>query len=1196
MYATDGTSYSLLKDVVQTGPDGVAKYNNTSFKYGSQPVNFETNTNTTVSLFGVGAGSYSNADIFEADFNADGVTDILVADYEYRSVPNWTTLQKCHRAWRVFIKTATTGNYVQTASGSLSDANWTFSDNPIGFGRQSFITTDFNGDGRADLLLVRIERDASNQNPNPRLVSLKIETTTTTTTYSISPLYNSWLPARSTDIIVTKQRGTQPSFTNQLHFNYNANGSIKDKEDFYNVGGGVKTAYTYQPTGFIYDETSTTTYTVVGTATPITTVHNEFRAASYGSDKYVSATGNTWGDLEVSASWVHHPLFGSVLRKTKPFTGAAYSVPTDNWVTNYEYDVMGKIKKVISPTGVTTTTTWTWDLSNPANPNYYSTVLTDGAPTTKTWYNKFGLDYKVQMEARGTQWTELVRTYDALGRVITQTIPYFQGETPLVNTTNTYDAYNRISSTVVGAKTTTYNYVYGAQNTTIAITTPDGIVTKKTTDITGVTISDEDNGGVLNYTYNSQRNQTALSMNGVVVTTFEYDNKGRQTKLIDANAGTTTYQHNSFGELVYQKDSKGGISVLTYDKFGRVTNRTAPEGITTYEYYLTGTGVSKLKKVTGLGMTQELGYDSYGRQNLIKETLADGTIAQTTTTYDIYGNLIGTTYPSGLVVNRTYDSRGNLLTVKNAAGNLLFDAQVANATNALGRYTNYKLGNGLSSNITYNSYGVATDYKAGTGSGTSITPTVQNYHAEWNIFTGNLSSRTDVLKNKTENFTYDNLNRLTAWQVAGGTLYNNTYPQNGNITTKSDAGSYSYNPTKTNMIAQIDGFSNISPQTQLVTYTTFNQPNTITENNYALTLSYAPDYQRRKTVETLNGTAKEIRYFFGNYEKQVLGSTTNEIHYIDGGNGLCAIAVRTNGIDTYYTVYTDHLGSIVTLTNNTGNIIAEQNFDPWGRRRNTTNWTTTTAPVATPTWLYRGYTGHEDLRNFALINMNGRLYDPVMASMLSPDNYAGAGTQGYNRYIYVTNNPLKYTDPNGEHPLLIAMAVGAGIGVLSNWDNMFDADGKFQFNTFAKSFGQGAVIGAVGGLVGAASVAGIAAIPGAGVVFTATSGAVAGATQGAISGAASGAASGALTAVFQGKSGQEVLGGAVQGFFMGGFSGAVTGGILGGLKAVSERKDFFTGSYRTYRIPERYYASIDKMDAEVVYNEPKYRIINGSKI
>ncbi len=63
----------------------------------------------------------------------------------------------------------------------------------------------------------------------------------------------------------------------------------------------------------------------------------------------------------------------------------------------------------------------------------------------------------------------------------------------------------------------------------------------------------------------------------------------------------------------------------------------------------------------------------------------------------------------------------------------------------------------------------------------------------------------------------------------------------------------------------------------------------------------------------------------------------------------------------------------------------------------------------------RGYTLHEHYDEFDLINMNGRLYDPVLGRMLSPDiaiqdEY---NQQAYNRYSYCLNNPLRYTDPSG---------------------------------------------------------------------------------------------------------------------------------------------------------------------------------------
>ena len=47
--------------------------------------------------------------------------------------------------------------------------------------------------------------------------------------------------------------------------------------------------------------------------------------------------------------------------------------------------------------------------------------------------------------------------------------------------------------------------------------------------------------------------------------------------------------------------------------------------------------------------------------------------------------------------------------------------------------------------------------------------------------------------------------------------------------------------------------------------------------------------------------------------------------------------------------------------------------------------------------------------------MNGRIYDPTLGRFLQADPFiqAPSNSQSYNRYSYVLNNPLSYTDPSG---------------------------------------------------------------------------------------------------------------------------------------------------------------------------------------
>ena len=81
--------------------------------------------------------------------------------------------------------------------------------------------------------------------------------------------------------------------------------------------------------------------------------------------------------------------------------------------------------------------------------------------------------------------------------------------------------------------------------------------------------------------------------------------------------------------------------------------------------------------------------------------------------------------------------------------------------------------------------------------------------------------------------------------------------------------------------------------------------------------------------------------------------------------------------------------------------------------------------------------GHEMLNEFNLINMNGRVYDPVLGRFLSPDKYVqeGDNSQNYNSYSYCLNNPLKYADPSGDVFVLddffAITAMGAMMGVMN---------------------------------------------------------------------------------------------------------------------------------------------------------------------
>ena len=862
------------------------------------------------------------------------------------------------------------------------------------------------------------------------------ETGTTTTTYGI---HNTPVPAKPDNIIVSKTRTGMPAVSSTTTFAYTTAGLVASKTEFAGLPKAVTTSFTYNSVG-----------------NPVTIV--------------TSAAGLNSRTINFTYDWrnrsvVTKQLTGNNVSQTETFNGDVITgkplsqTSSDCLTTSFQYDGFGRLKKTTLPEGYSINTSLVWDVQG-QNVFYSFTDYPGGNSDVKTWFDKLGRETKTQTLGFNNQWLTQLTTYDIKGNVASKTNTYFSNETPLP-TTNTYDTYNRLQSTSNTLASVNYTYTKLSGGSMQVTTQSAGQSSSKITDAAGKVVAAIDNGGELDFSYDSWGNQTQVVHGSNVLITTNYDSYGRQTSLADKNAGTVTYSYDAFGQLTQQTDANGNSYSMTYDDLGRIITRQGPEGTTTYEYYKdisTGCNNNNLLKVTAFnGIITQYTYDNLKRLQAEQVTL-DGNNYITQYNYDSYSNLIKTTYPSGVVINNNYDANGVLTSV--TGGNSASPTTLFTATqmNGLGQYTGYTLGNGKASTNTYY-YGTPTRF---------YTQGIQDLNLAFDYTKGNLLSRRDDIKNSTENFQYDALNRLAQTSVNGTVQLNMNYDGNGsfsmgNITSKTDAGNYVYNSNKIHAVNYITnpGGAQLPPLTisqnqQIISYTPFLKTNSVTEGAYEIDYTYGADYQRVKSILKQNNSIIETKYYLGNYEKQISGGVTREIHYVIGGSGLCAIIERENGVNNFYFVYTDHLGSILTVTNISGTVAAEQNFDAWGRNRNPSNWQYASVP-SVPVWFYRGYTGHEHLPQFALINMNGRMYDPIQGRMLSPDNYVPNpfSSQGYNRYAYANNNPLVYVDPDGNNPLLIlGIVIG---GFLSG----IHAD--MQGKSFLGGFVKGAIVGGVAG-------------------------------------------------------------------------------------------------------------------------------------
>ncbi len=397
-------------------------------------------------------------------------------------------------------------------------------------------------------------------------------------------------------------------------------------------------------------------------------------------------------------------------------------------------------------------------------------------------------------------------------------------------------------------------------------------------------------------------------------------------------------------------------------------------------------------------------------------------------TYDSYGRVKNITYPSGFIIKNNYDSKGNLLEIiRKDNNNPVF---IAEHYNARGQITEYQSGyKGLTTTRTYDMYGFPSGITTG------------NFQKHGWLFdppSGNLLFHTDIEKDLTESFHYNDAlkNRLNSYQVNTNQPTTVVYSPNGNIEVKSDVGTYNYSSGN-----PYHGLKSIQPilsppaeSEQNISYTYFNKVCHISHKSqgYDLFLTYGPDDERVKTRLLHNGSLVKTKYFIGgSYElEKFQDGSKRQLHYIDGTDGLSAIYVIENFVGTMYYVHKDYLGSILYLTDDDGTVVESQSFDPWGRRRNPSNWTYDNILVNSIT--DRGYTGHEHLDEFDLINMKGRVYDPFVSKFLSADNFIQATeySQNLNRYSYCLNNPLSFKDPHGDFFWFVVGIVVMGAGFI----------------------------------------------------------------------------------------------------------------------------------------------------------------------
>ncbi|WP_161568451.1 RHS repeat-associated core domain-containing protein [Flavobacterium cupreum] len=305
------------------------------------------------------------------------------------------------------------------------------------------------------------------------------------------------------------------------------------------------------------------------------------------------------------------------------------------------------------------------------------------------------------------------------------------------------------------------------------------------------------------------------------------------------------------------------------------------------------------------------------------------------------------------------------------------------------------------------------------------------------------------------------------------------YDDKGRITS-NEQGVYTYSTSgKVYQHSSVDLTAKALPYyqakpAQIITYTAFNSPEQIEETGLEKVSFNYNDHNERSTMFYGGVQDKLLRPNRKHYSADGTmeikeNKTTGAVEFTTyiGGDGYTApVVFRSDGgsNQNYLYLHRDYQGSIVAITNQSGSVVEKRLFDAWGSIQKVQNGAG--MPLSGLTILDRGYTGHEHIQSVGLINMNGRIYDPNLHCFLQPDNNIQDpfNTQNYNRYGYVLNNPLKYTDPSGEfiNVFLGYLLSGYIIGAYASGGELNPA--KWNSSAFIS-------IGAAGASAGASAVA-----------------------------------------------------------------------------------------------------------------------------
>jgi RHS repeat-associated protein len=861
---------------------------------------------------------------------------------------------------------------------------------------------------------------------------------TTKTSYTPSDFNPAPAGVQGTVSSLTYARGRFPvkSTNAEGHVSYSAFNPTSGALVQMTGPNGVHTCYAYDLLGRRFGEVER-----CKSSSPLSTLvfHNFVGPGDVSSRSDRAVLVSTTVRPDGTATWAYTDAQGRpVTSVTNGFDGNFVQVDT-------HYDSFGRVDRVTKP-------------RRPA----------DAAYATTTRYDELGRPWQVTSElgplVLGGPEQQSVATVDYGGATTRTTTTSAAGARTQSETKN---VLGKMARTVDAAgKITSYSY------------DPDG----------NLSFTTDPAGNVFYRHYDRLGRKDRESDPDLGAWSYQYSGYGDLVGQIDALGRGTTMTYDRLGRMVGRSDGSGS-SQWIYDvapgagvgklaaMIGPSDNRLAGScGMVPFIPPTEDKRSGRWFEYTALGQLKE------------SFECVDGDVFQTTQEYDSAGRKSLVRYPSAadarFAVRYHYTSLGYLQYVADDTdGGVYWKAE---AMNALGQVIDEQTRNGVE---TVNDRSPGTGWLLGTTSTAHADneTLVQRWAYSFDRV-GNLTARERSATTEDpgygELFTYDALDRLATTTINGagsGTASRAyLYDALGNITEKGGAV-YSYTGCggRPHAVCRVgsgatftyDSLGNLTDDGQRhLDYDAANKVTKISshaspsqgDDNGTVDIVYGAERDRVVQNVTRGSTTRSARTVYVGldptgkslYERTTRGSEVEHVHFIYAGpahgGGAFAVRVVTKAGSATPTVATryhhfDHLGSITATSDEIGHVVGSalggsgatiMGYDAWGGRRNPDGSAAPPASFAVPLDR-RGFTGHETIPTAGLVNMNGRMYDPVLGRFLSPDPVIQApdNLQSYNHYSYVLNNPLRYTDPTGYRYFnatpyqLTQLGIGAGAAI-----------------------------------------------------------------------------------------------------------------------------------------------------------------------